>query len=262
MSMYHWMLAFSTAVSLHLIFALLVFGRGLSGQFSAIQTSQVGIEVELGTPGTYTDMIAWVMSDSPSEALETKPVAEPVVEPVPVPVAEPKVKPLDPPVAKIPAAFTPTPPPQPKLAATPKVVPPEASTDQPAPAPASQSLVKATGATATARGSRKDIRRNDSRASDSSDYFLELMAWLNRYKEYPIDLKKKKKQGVVTVQFSINKQGEILDSGIIKSSGLADLDAAAIRMLKQANPLPGIPDSLQRDQLTLAIPIEYSLITD
>ena len=244
MSMYHWMLAFCTAVSLHLIFALLVFGRGLSGQFSAIQTRQAGVEVELGTPGTYTDMIARVTSDSSSEALETRPVAEPVaepvVEPIPIPVAEPK------------------------RTATPEVVPPEATTEPPEPAPAaaSQNLVKATGATATARGSRKDIRRNDGRASDSSDYFLELMAWLNRYKEYPVDLKKKKKQGVVTVQFSINKQGEILDSGIIKSSGLADLDAAAIRMLKQANPLPGIPDSLGRDELTLAIPIEYSLITD
>ena len=41
-----------------------------------------------------------------------------------------------------------------------------------------------------------------------------------------------------------------------------ELDEAALKMLREADPVPGIPDDLGRDTLTLVIPVEYSLITN
>ena len=282
MSAYHWILALGTAVGVHLLVALLVFSRGLSGQVSAVQTSLQGVEVELGTPGAYIDRLTRTAPEpepQPTEQYElreaqamevlaartqtlSEPPLVPVIEtagaenPLPAPVAVAETPPPD---IEQPVANPDPEPPKP----APEVVESVASPDNPVTdAPAQpRNLVKATGATATARGSMKDIRRADGRVSDSR-YFLQLMAWLNRYKEYPVEMKKKKKQGVVTLQFSINRQGELLDSKVIRSSGYPDLDAAAIRMLKQADPLPRIPGSMRRERLTLAIPIEYSLITD
>ena len=56
--------------------------------------------------------------------------------------------------------------------------------------------------------------------------------------------------------------GRLLASGVKQTSGHAELDRAAMDMLARANPLPAIPEFMNRDELALAIPVEYSLITD
>ncbi|MFZ5482829.1 MAG: energy transducer TonB [Pseudomonadota bacterium] len=93
-------------------------------------------------------------------------------------------------------------------------------------------------------------------------YLATLMRQLARYKTYPAALKKAKIEGRVVLEFSIDARGRLVTTGIRKGSGSPELDQAALNMLARANPLPAIPAFLKRDQLELAIPVEYSLITD
>ena len=87
------------------------------------------------------------------------------------------------------------------------------------------------------------------------------MAWLARHKAYPIAAKKAKHQGVVTLEFTIAQSGRVLSVHVKNGSGYPALDRAALDMVERANPVPAIPDALARDRLSLAIPIEFSLIT-
>ena len=101
---------------------------------------------------------------------------------------------------------------------------------------------------------KRHARRRGGRAGDPQNYFSRLVAWLDRYKDYPPEVKKRKQQGTVVLAFSIDRAGEVLAARIQTSSGYPLLDLAA--------PLPPMPDSMPRERLHLAVPIEYSLITE
>jgi protein TonB len=120
---------------------------------------------------------------------------------------------------------------------------------------------KSLSSSGPAQGSGKSNKKGSGRGG-AKGYLGDLMARLAYHKKYPPELKKKKIQGVVSVRFSINRSGELLSSSIAKSSGNPALDAAALRMVAEASPLPPIPTSIAKESLTLVIPVEYSLITN
>ncbi len=106
---------------------------------------------------------------------------------------------------------------------------------------------------------RRRLQLEDS-ASDPNSYLGQLVTWLNRHKDYPPQLKKKKQQGLVVLSCTINRGGEVLDSSVQQSSGYPLLDQAALDMLARASPLPPIPESMPRERLNLTVPIKYSLV--
>lgn len=93
-------------------------------------------------------------------------------------------------------------------------------------------------------------------------YIAAVMRELNRHKKYPRDLKKAKVEGTVIIRFTIDRSGRLIESSVQQSSGHAGLDQAAMDMLTGAAPLPSIPEFMNRDELALAVPVDYSLITD
>jgi len=109
---------------------------------------------------------------------------------------------------------------------------------------------------------KRHARRRGGRAGDPQNYFSRLVAWLDRYKDYPPEVKKRKQQGTVVLAFSIDRAGEVLAARIQTSSGYPLLDLAALAMLDRVAPLPPMPDSMPRERLHLAVPIEHSLITE
>jgi protein TonB len=63
-------------------------------------------------------------------------------------------------------------------------------------------------------------------------------------------------QGVTHVRFRMNRAGAVLSADILRSSGSATLDRAALDTLSCAQPLPAIPDD-KPDPLELSGPVEF-----
>ena len=65
------------------------------------------------------------------------------------------------------------------------------------------------------------------------------------------------RSGTVTVQFVMNRSGIVLDARILKSSGISDLDRAALITVRSASPIPLPPNDFGGERLHFALPIEY-----
>lgn len=244
-----------------------------------------GLEVGLGQAGSFADSIK-KLGEKPAEpdVKPEPPKPQPPEPPKPVKKPEPvkpkpdvvkKPKQPEPVVAKappIPVAETPVAPEATyQVAQAEAVAPQPAEVAQPASAPVPVNAATATDAKPAAasdaqvKGSgRGDHKSAGGKAGKGKNYISQLMRWLNQYQVYPTTARKNKQEGVVKLQFSINRKGEVLSARIYQSSGHPELDNAALDMLKAASPLPEVPDDFYpgRDQLPLVIPVEYSLITN
>ena len=246
-----------------------------------------GIDVGLGEIGSYADMTNQLLADDAEPEKEPEQVIEPEVKPAKKVVVEPEpeiiektpVKDLDVDVK-----------PQPKQPLIQDKVPPVTSagdyelnqqktaekdssteavenTEEENSKPIEQATAvkkekqPASEASVRGTGSSSDKSTGGFKGS-SKDYFSHLMAYLNKYKRYPVSAKKLKQQGVVHLQFTMNPSGNILAKSIKKSSGHQLLDDATLTMLTKASPLPAPPEQLKRERLTLVIPINFSLITN
>lgn len=88
-----------------------------------------------------------------------------------------------------------------------------------------------------------------------------VLARLERFKRYPAAARSRRAQGVVTIRFRLDRQGQVLSSSIARSSGSKILDAEALATLARADPLPPIPAD-RPDQIELLVPIEFYLLGD
>jgi protein TonB len=89
-------------------------------------------------------------------------------------------------------------------------------------------------------------------------YTAQIRAKLNRFKKYPPAAVVNKITGMVTINFTVNRQGEVISSRVVRSSGHSILDEEAMALLRRCNPFPPIPKKVPQTTINLTVPINFS----
>jgi protein TonB len=86
-----------------------------------------------------------------------------------------------------------------------------------------------------------------------------LLARLQQSKRYPSSAEARREEGIVTLNFTVDRAGHVLARRIAKSSGVASLDDEVMAMVKRAEPLPAFPAAMTQASISLTVPIRFSL---
>jgi protein TonB len=88
---------------------------------------------------------------------------------------------------------------------------------------------------------------------------MQIFAVLKRTLRYPPAAQSRGQAGSVQVAFSLDRQGRLLDSRVVRSSGVASLDEEALALLRRAQPFPLPPPDVPGERLALNAPINFEI---
>ncbi len=96
-------------------------------------------------------------------------------------------------------------------------------------------------------------------ASVLPSYRQRLAAHLQRYKQYPAELRAAGIRGTSRLTFTVNRSGRVLSSRLSGSSGNAGLDAETMAMIRRAQPLPPFPPEITVSSMSFTVPVQFSV---
>ena len=240
----------------------------VSGAFHVAVVAAFSLDVETQVPAVDEPrpLTLQLAMFEPARTVEAQPVP---VEPEPPTVAEPEPpapvmepEPLEPPPPPvIEQVRPPSPPVQPRkvekrrVLQQPKRKPP-AKPRKASPRPVEPRSVPSPTVELAAAKPRPSV---PAFAQEKQHYLAALAANINRKKYYPMGSRRRGEEGTVVVSFVIQRNGELTDLSILKSSGSRRLDAAALKTLKRVTPFRPIPQTLERDRWPITVPIAFRL---
>lgn len=90
-------------------------------------------------------------------------------------------------------------------------------------------------------------------------YQERLVAYLARFRRYPLLAQREGQEGRVVVHFVMDRQGRILSDHLVRRTPYPLLNREALAMLRRAQPLPPPPSGLTGKTLVWTLPIQFKL---
>jgi periplasmic protein TonB len=115
--------------------------------------------------------------------------------------------------------------------------------------PTSESIPEAARSVAPAQGVGAGAQRL------RATWQKRLIAHLERHKRYPSD--RLQKSAEIVVSFSLDRTGHVLSTTIVKGSGDAAFDEAALAMLRRSDPVPQPPPAVADEGLNFTVPVIF-----
>ncbi|SHJ41681.1 outer membrane transport energization protein TonB [Bradyrhizobium lablabi] len=116
--------------------------------------------------------------------------------------------------------------------------------------PSTEAVPEAPRSVAPAQGTGQSARRL--RATWQKD----LMAHLDKHKRYPAS---SQKTAEIVVSFELDRMGHVLSTSIVKGSGDAAFDEAALAMVRRSDPVPPPPPAVADEGLSFTLPVIFKI---
>lgn len=115
--------------------------------------------------------------------------------------------------------------------------------------PSSEAIQEGPRSVAPAQGTGESLRR--ARVT----WQKELFAHLDKHKRYPAE--RQQKTAEIVVSFALDRMGHVLEASIVKGSGDAAFDQAALAMVRRSDPVPVPPPLVADEGLSFTLPVIF-----
>jgi protein TonB len=96
-------------------------------------------------------------------------------------------------------------------------------------------------------------------AAQVTSWHRKIAEEIERHKRYPSAARARREVGKTQLGFTIDRQGMVLASRIVRSSGYPSLDQEAIATVLRAQPLPPPPTNLPGTTFDFIVPIQFKI---
>jgi TonB family protein len=115
--------------------------------------------------------------------------------------------------------------------------------------PSTEAIPEGPRSVAPAQGTGESVRRM------RATWQKELVAYLDKHKRYPAE--RSQKSAEIVVSFALDRMGHVLSAGIVKGSGDAAFDQAALAMVRKSDPVPPPPPLVADEGLSFTLPVIF-----
>lgn len=93
----------------------------------------------------------------------------------------------------------------------------------------------------------------------SNIYLQHVYQRIQRAKRYPRFAREREMEGRIQVEFVLSRDGKLLESRVVNSSGHSVLDREALLTLRRAAPFPKLPETIQAGNVVMNVVISFVL---
>jgi len=137
----------------------------------------------------------------------------------------------------------------PKVAAVETSAPTESAAAEAPATPSTEAIPEGPRSVAPVQGTGESLRRM------RATWQKELIAHLDKHKRYPAE--RSQKSAEILVSFALDRMGHVLSASIVKGSGDAAFDEAALAMVRKSDPVPMPPPLVADEGLNFTLPVIF-----
>ena len=117
--------------------------------------------------------------------------------------------------------------------------------------PSSEAIQQGPRSVAPAQGTGESAQRI------RATWQKELIAHLDKHKRYPAS--RSQKSAEIVIGFALDRTGHVLSTSIVKGSGDAAFDEAALAMVRRSDPVPQPPPLVADEGLSFTLPVIFRI---